>query len=188
MEREAMWVSLDERTFEYLRLQTADEAVMADGWIIHLDEYSYRIQYRLECDSEWRVRKVEMTRLGKDPEVLSLRSDGFGHWTDEKGKQVASVDGCIDIDIQASPFTNTLPIRRLALNRQESKTIDVVFITLPDLQVKSVSQRYTLESQDQTGTVYHFEGLDSGFSTDLPVDSDGLVIEYPEWFKRIWKR
>jgi hypothetical protein len=26
--------------------------------------------------------------------------------------------------------------------------------------------------------------LDGGFTADLPVDSDGLVLDYPELFKR----
>lgn len=188
MEREAMWVSMDERAFEYVRLQACKDAVTADGWIIHLGEESYRIQYRIECDSQWRARKLEMIRLGENPGSLSLVSDGFGHWTDDRGVPVAPLTGCIDVDIYASPFTNTLAIRRLALKLQQAKEINAIFVTLPDLSVSAVPQRYTLLTTDQAGAIYRYEGLNSGFRTDLPVDSDGLVIEYPGFFKRIWTR
>jgi hypothetical protein len=29
-------------------------------------------------------------------------------------------------------------------------------------------------------------GLESGFRAELPVDRDGLVIDYPGLFKRVW--
>jgi hypothetical protein len=188
MNNEAMWVSIDQRTFEYVRLQTGDKAVIADGWIIHLDEKSYRIQYRIESDSQWRVRKLEMTTVGEPTRKLSLHSDASGHWIDDQGETVASLAGCVDIDIYASPFTNTLAIRRLALKPEQAETILVAFVTLPDLKVTAVPQRYTLRTVDQNGAFYHYEGLDSGFQTDLPVDSDGLVIDYPGIANRIWKR
>ena len=188
MNSEAMWVGIDQRTFEYVRLQDGDNVVIADGWIIHLDEKSYRIQYRIESDSQWRVRKLEMTSLGTHPESLLLHSDASGHWTDDLGKPVPTLAGCVDVDIYASPFTNTLPIRRLALKPEQAETIQAAFVTLPDLKVTAVPQRYTLRKMDQNGALYHYEGLDSGFQTDLPVDSEGLVIDYPEIANRIWKR
>ena len=51
--------------------------------------------------------------------MLHLESDGEGHWQ-ENGKDRPDLHGCIDIDIQATPFTNTLPIRRLGLKTGES--------------------------------------------------------------------
>jgi hypothetical protein len=30
--------------------------------------------------------------------------------------------------------------------------------------------------------------LASGFTTEFPVDSDKLLIEYPKFFRRIWAR
>ena len=188
MEREAMWVSIDQRTFEYVRLQAGDKAVIAEGWIIHLGEKSYRIQYRIESDPQWRVRKLEMTQVGEDTAKLSLHSDGSGHWTDDQGEPVATLAGCSDVDIYASPFTNTLAIRRLALKPQQAETIQAAFVTLPGLKVIAVPQRYTFRTLDQNGAVYHYEGLNSGFKTDLPVDSDGLVIDYPGLARRIWKK
>jgi hypothetical protein len=185
---EAMWVSIDQRTFEYVRLQTGEQIVIADGWIIHLDEKSYRIQYRIESDSQWRVQKLEMADVGEHTKKLSLHSDGSGHWNDDHGEPMATLSGCIDVDIYASPFTNTLAIRRLALKPGQAESIQAAFVTLPDLIAVPVPQRYTLRTADQNGALYHYEGLDTGFEADLPVDSDGLVINYPGIANRIWKR
>ena len=43
--------------------------------------------------------------------------------------------------------------------------------------------RTVLEKGDGGG-LYRFESLDGGFTADLPVDPDGLVLDYPGLFKR----
>ncbi len=45
-------------------------------------------------------------------------SDGHGHWRKADGTALPQFDGCVDIDLAGTPFTNTLPIRRLGLTRQ----------------------------------------------------------------------
>ena len=46
--------------------------------------------------------------------AIELRADGRGHWADAATGSPLPLDGCVDIDIYPSPFTNTLPIRRFA--------------------------------------------------------------------------
>ncbi len=55
------------------------------------------------------MREVELALLGGDAR-LSLRSDGAGRWSDDRGRPLPELDGCIDVDISVSPFTNTLPV------------------------------------------------------------------------------
>lgn len=52
--------------------------------------------------------------------ILVLKSDGNGHWKDHKGELFPDLGGCNDIDLYFSPFTNTLPIRRLLLKPGKS--------------------------------------------------------------------
>jgi hypothetical protein len=188
-QREAMWVSLDGRVFEHLRLGANKDGVMADGLIIHLDQTnSFRLRYRINCDSAWQVRRVEINRLDENSNTLVLHSNGKGDWTNAQGERIPQLNECRDIDIYYSPFTNTLAIRRLALRPGETGKIDVAFINVPDLKVSAVQQRYTLLRATPEGGLYRYESLASGFTTELPVDSDGLVIEYPRFFRRIWTR
>ncbi|HEU4387801.1 MAG TPA: putative glycolipid-binding domain-containing protein [Blastocatellia bacterium] len=185
--REVMWASLDERVFEHVRLIETMDGVQADGLIIHRDqEGSVRLRYRVRCDTSWRVNKVQVTRLDGSDYELVLNSDGSGHWTDKKGDRLNSLDGCLDIDIYYSPFTNTIAIRRLALKQGGSAETKVAFIGVPDLTVTGVQQRYTFLKTTPEGSLYRYEGLSSGFSTELPVDHDGLVIQYPKFFRRVW--
>jgi hypothetical protein len=40
-------------------------------------------------------------------------------------------------------------------------------------------QRYGCLEAQADGGLYRFEALPSGFTAELPVDADGLVIDYP---------
>ncbi len=189
MEREVMWVSLDGQMFEHLRLVSNKDGVLADGLIIHLNQNkSFRLRYWIHCDSAWQVRKLELSRLDEGTQSLVLHSDGKGRWGNAQGEIVPSLNGCRDIDIYYSPFTNTLAIRRLALKERESAEIKVAYLTVPEMKVSGVHQRYTLLRTNAEGGLYRYESLANGFTTELPVDSDGLVIDYPKFFRRIWAR
>ena len=50
---------------------------------------------------------------------------------------------CIDVDITATPFTNTLPINRLRLAPGQSADISVVYVTTPGLDISVSAQRYS---------------------------------------------
>ena len=89
---------------------------------------------------------------------------------------------CVDLDIQATPFTNTLPIRRLRwVRRPSTRSMSPTSRCRPST-VTPARQRYTALAP---GSLYRFEGLDTGFMADLPVDQDGLVLDYPGLFRRL---
>jgi len=181
--RDAMWTSVTDGGFEHLRLSFAESGIVADGVIVRrAKNRTYRVRYVIETDTNWRVRSVQLIPLDHSSRRMALRSNGDGRWTDEADRPVPSLDGCTDIDIAASPFTNTLAIERLALKPAESRSIHVVFIDPADLTFRPVEQKYT---RGETST-YRYESLDSGFAADLPVDSEGLLLEYPGFFRRVW--
>ena len=189
LNREVMWVSLDERVFEHLRLVSDHDGILAEGLIIHLDtKESFRLRYRIHCDLQWQVRSLKLENLDQPPQLLVLQSDGNGNWTNAQGEVISSLKGCRDVDIYYSPFTNTLAIRRLGLKPNESTEINVAFINAVDMKVNAVRQRYTLLQATPNGGLYRYESLTSGFATELPVDSDGLVLDYPNFFRRAWAR
>lgn len=189
MDREVMWRSLDGKKLEHVQLMSNEEGILADGLIIHLDaDSSYRIRYRIQCDSAWQVRKVHLQRLDASSQELFLHADGKGKWKNKKGNRIEMLDGARDIDIHFSPFTNTLAIRRLKLKQGIATQTQVVFINVPDLSFEIARQQYTLIEDNTTVKHYKYESLTSGFKTELPVDEDGLLIEYPQYFERIWSR
>jgi hypothetical protein len=131
-------------------------------------------------DDSSNVMRVVIHSLD-DERRLDLRSDERGQWRDSE-HSVDALQGCTDLDLRASPFTNTLAINRLRLAIGESRDISVVFLDAGTLQYEKNPQRYTRLDAN----LYRYLSLDSGFTADLPVDAHGLLLEYPNWFERVW--
>jgi hypothetical protein len=187
MERNVVYSPYIEPGLEHLHLVEQDEEIIGDGLLIAIEGNTpFRTRYTIHCDSEWCVHAVTLELLDNQSNTLRLQADGKGHWSTENGEALPALDGCIDVDITATPFTNTLPIRRLALTPGVSAEITVVYIQLPELQFRPVKQRYTCLSTDTHGGMYKYEGLESGFTAELHVDSDGLVLNYSTLWKRVW--
>jgi hypothetical protein len=192
MTRDVLWAPWDAPGLEHLRLEVGAATVSADGAIIAIFERGvFRASYQITCDAAWRVGDVRVTTSHPAASALHLRSDGAGQWSNARGEPLLALDGCMDIDFAATPFTNTLPIRRLNLKPAETAEIVVVYIDAPSLDVTPVRQRYTCLAHDPDGARYRFEALPyatlpDGFAAELSVDVDGLVRDYPPLFRRVW--
>jgi hypothetical protein len=165
---------------EHCEIRLDGDRLLVEGLVIGAnDGERFGLDYRLVLDRAWRLREAGLrTAAGRS---LQLTSDGAGLWT-VNGHAEAALAHCIDLDIEATPFTNTLPIQRLGLGAGQSALIDVAYIQVPSLTVTPGRQRY---SALEPGRLYRFESLDIDFTADLPVDADGLVLDYPGLFKRL---
>ncbi len=184
MIREAMWRAWEGPGLGHLRLAVRESGVVADGLVLGVEEgRPFRLAYEVRCDAGWRVRAARVGVPGEPPKV-DLFSDGEGNWTGPDGVGLPHLRGCEYVDISVTPFTNTLPIRRLGLAPGESADVSVVYFDGVEMQPWPEPQRYTrLESADGGG-LYRYLSLDGGFAADLPVDRDGLVLDYPGSFRR----
>jgi hypothetical protein len=184
MHREIIWHAGDRIGAEYLFLDESGDGIVADSVVFATrDAVPSRTRYRMEMDLGWNVRRVSVSvsNAGMEDRSLELVSDGEGHWQDGDGNPLAQFDDCLDIDVSATPFTNTLPIRRLELQSGQVEPIRVLYIHVPSLETSVWEQRYTgLE-----GGLVRYESVGSDFQRDLHVDDDGLVIDYPSLFRRV---
>jgi hypothetical protein len=179
----ARWQDWAGQGLQHLVLREGSEEVVAEGAVLDPGEgVPFAARYRIACDGAWRVRRVEAALVGDDRRI-DLASDGAGHWRDGAGRPVPHLEGAIDVDLPLTPFTNTLPIRRLALRAGQSADIRVVYIRLPEFTVTIDPQRYTCLDP---GRRYRYESLDSDFVREIEVDAQGLVVTYPGLFRRLW--
>jgi hypothetical protein len=119
----ARWQDWDGVGLEHLVLKEDPAGIRAESAILAtVDGEAIAVRYRILCDAAWRVRKAEIARVGDD-RVIEFVGDGAGNWTDGAGVSQPQLQGAIDIDISVTPFTNTLPIRRLALKVGQSAEI-----------------------------------------------------------------
>jgi uncharacterized protein len=176
----ARWTNWKGEGLEHLVLRKAASGIVAESVVIGKAERTvFALRYRIDCDSSWRVHRVALDLLGGDS--LELISDGRGTWFDKSRRAQRKLAGAIDVDISATPFTNTLPIRRLKLRDGESTEIAAVYFLVPQLKVSLDRQRCTRFNARH----YRYESVDSDFRRDIEIDSKDLVVSYPGLFRRV---
>ena len=176
--RDIVWEWLDRPGIEHLSLEMGPEAITARGLVlVQLGSAPIRVDYEVELDGAWTFQRARLT-ADRD-RGLDIARGPDGAWVVD-GRARPDLAGCIDIDIMVTPFTNSLPIRRLGFEPDRPQTILAAYIRLPDLAVEPAAQDYT-----QLGpTRFRYRSQSSGFTAELTVDADGLVVDYPP----IWRR
>lgn len=158
---------------------------VADSVVLAFDEEEgpFRLTYRLTWDESWRLREAELAvAMERSTRSLSLHTDGLSCWRHGDGRAIDELDGCVDVDIWPTPFTNSFPIRREPMAVGERRQFRMAWIFAPALTVHPQPQAYTRLAD----RLYLFENLDgSGFRAELPVDEDGIVLDYPDLFRRV---
>jgi hypothetical protein len=172
----ARWRDATGAGLEHCRIRRRGGAVEIRSVVIAPEGFA--AHYRICCDAGWRAREAEIELVGTG-EWLVLRCDGAGRWTGEDAP-LPQLDGAHDIDISMTPFTNTLPIRRLGLGVGAAAEIDVAYIDMPSLALSRRPQRYTRLAE----RLWRFETLDMDFAAEIAVDGQGLVTDYPGLFWR----
>src|SRR5262245_6466607 len=118
----------------------------ADSVILAYDEEHgpFRLTYRLTWDDTWQLRSAELgITTERSSRSLTLQTDGQGHWRHGDGRPIAELDGCRDIDIWPTPFTNSFPIRRAPMAVRERRQFLMAWIFALDMTVHPQPQAYT---------------------------------------------
>lgn len=180
----AVWKPVESEGLEHLAIHEHDAAVNTTGIIIRVEDQStFRLEYSLLMTCDYTFVHVGIQLLGKP--YFSLTRDGYGNWTDEMNMPLPHLDGCIDVDITATPFTNTLPIRRIDWKVGQREEFRMAWISVPEMTVTPNRQIYTCLEKDANGAKFRFESPDIDFEAVITVDADGLVVDYPGLFTRV---
>ena len=178
----ARWRGWSGDDLQHLILRRRGDGVVADGVVLAtVGRHHFAATYRIECDAMWRVRMTDASVTGSH-ERIDLASDGQGRWREASGTPLPALDGAIDVDLSITPFTNTLPIRRLDLAEGQSADIRAIYIRLPELTITIDPQRYTCLAR---GRRFRYESLDTDFVRDIDIDANGLIVTYPGLFRRV---
>jgi hypothetical protein len=160
-------------------------AQAADSLLLGFDETGqpYRLHYTCTWDGQWQVRTARFAVTTTEAtRSLQLSTDGQGRWWDGAGQAIPALMGCRDLDLRPTPFTNTVAIRRLGLALQERRVLRVVYVAAPALAVTVMAQAYTRLGEWR----YRYENVEGGYRADLEVDTEGVVLEYPGLFRRLY--
>lgn len=139
------------------------------------------IRYRVECDPRWRTRTTRLRVFSPSTRHrCALRADGEARW-ELDGAHIPDLDGVFDVDLGFSPCTNTLPIRRLRLEIDQTERIAVAWLRFPQLDVVRSVQVYKRLDRH----LYRFDSGSGDFTTQLEVDERGVVIRYGDLWREL---
>lgn len=143
------------------------------------EDKPFTLHYAITLNKGWEAQAFHINFfLGAHHQDISF-SRASRQWLRD-GEVQPALAGCIDIDITATPFTNTLPIRRLQYLPGMPREIEVLYIDIFEGSIRPVRQLYTLTDAYH----YHFHQPAIAFDVDITVDDDCLVTDYPNLFRR----
>ena len=106
---------------------------------------------------------------------IEVSEGGIWYLDDE---EIKDVNGCVDIDLNFSPITNLLPLRRLELKNGEPKSVSAAWLRFPSFNLERLDQTYTRLDE----STVKYESRDGKFVRNLKVNTDGLVLDYPDYW------
>jgi len=161
---------------EACRLFSQDSRWHLEGTALFSHEQQpCRLDYQVICDAAWRTLSANVEGwLGSTDVGIEIKAGSTGHWWLNDVEQ-PDVMGCIDIDLNFSPSTNLIPIRRLDLAVGETADVKAAWLRFPSFKLELLPQQY----HRLDATTYRYESAGGQFVADLKVNRSGFVIDYP---------
>lgn len=140
--------------------------------------------FDIRLDESWHTLDVRAHSYSEEARRLQLTQEG-GRWS-QGGAPRPDLQGCLDVDVSATPVTNTFPLRRLdALAVGEYATVPVAWVDVPSLEVRRVLQTYRRVALPEGPDPAVWEYSDPEYGAfRLSVDEDGVVIDYENFAVR----
>jgi uncharacterized protein len=203
--RRYVWVKDEPVGMEQAELSISVGGLVATSVALGSVPVPYRLDLDLTTGADWVTRRLALTSTGDGwTRSLVLERDGAGRWTGSRsadGTAPPAVEASVpagtveaaairadvlDVDVQWSPLTNLMPVRRLGLDRAGSTgTFTMAWVSVPSLAVTLDEQRYTLLGVDGRDVCARFENADGFFTAVIRCDADGVVLDYPGIARRI---
>jgi len=187
---------------EFVEARMERDHLAARGVVVESSPFPYWLDYEFETGEQFVTKRLLVTIRGDDfSRKLELRRSAAGLWSETVEEEGAStmrlprpptnVDtlaGALDVDMELSPFFNSMPVLRHDLLRRKG-TVDFVmaWVSIPSLAVHGSPQRYShIRPLTDGAATVRFDSLaGDGFVADVSFDGDGLVIDYPGIAARI---
>jgi hypothetical protein len=200
MRRLVLWSGLDEWRTEVAWVDLTADGITATGTQVGTDPVAYRVDYQLDAPDRFVTDRFEVRAAGTGwSRRIELTHDGAGGWTcaaehdgdvdlPPPGGDAETLRDALDCDLGLSPLTNFMPVRRHALHERAGEADFVMaWVSVPDLEVFASAQHYEHVRRDASTAVVRFvdRGRFAGFTAELELDADGLVLLYPELAQRV---
>jgi uncharacterized protein len=166
--------------FEVVFVRREGEELVLEGHATAVEEgEAWGVRYTVSVDSHWLTRFAHVA--GRSPLGafdVQLKADGAGGWR-VGGRRAPELDGCLDVDLEASACTNALPVRRLGLAAGATADAPAAYVRATDARVERLEQRYTRLPNDDGRLRFDYAAPAFGYRDVIVYDDAGLVLDYP---------
>ena len=175
MNKSILWRGIELPGHEVCRLFQLDGEWWLSGTaVFSSDSRPCLLSYHVVCDSSWNTRRGGVSGwLGDKSIELSIEVHDQ-RWR-LNGVEISTTHGCTDLDLNFSPSTNLIPIRRLNLDIGQHATVKAAWLRFPTLELEPLPQIYTRLDHHS----YRYSSDDGKFVRDLTVNEVGFVTDYP---------
>jgi uncharacterized protein len=143
------------------------------------DAQTWVVTYRIEADATWVTRGAHITaRTAAGSRETVLESDGAGRWLVDS-RPAPRLDGCMDVDLESSAMTNTLPVHRLDVPPGVRADVPAAYVRALTLTADRLDQTYERIPDEAARRRYDYAAPAFGFTARLVYDESGLVADYP---------
>jgi hypothetical protein len=148
-----------------------------EGTAVFLHEgLTCRLSYFIACDEAWHTQTARVSGwVGNEDVNLELSVDANRRWQ-LNGVDQPAVDGCVDLDLNFSPSTNLLPIRRQNLEVGRRAEVKAAWLRFPSFELEPLEQVYERLSEFK----YRYSSRAGDFVAELTVNNVGFVTIYPQ--------
>lgn len=166
--------------FEVVYFGARSDGCRIEGWTTAIEHATtWAVEYAIDVDAAWATRSAQIrTRSAGGFSSALLQTDGAGHWLVD-GKPARHLDGCLDVDLEASAMTNALPVRRMGLPVAAAAAAPAAYVRAAGLAVERLEQTYARTTDEASCQRYDYTAPAFDFGARLIYDKSGLVLDYP---------
>ena len=177
-----LWRAIDWPGHEACSLYRVNSEWRLEGTAVFLHEdRPCRLSYLIACDAIWQTRSAVVSGwYGGEDVNLELSVDEHRRWQ-VNGVEKPAVEGCVDVDLNFSPSTNLLPIRRLDLEVGQQAEVKAAWLRFPSFELELLPQVYERLGEFK----YRYSSRGGEFVAELTVNKAGLVTVYPQLWEAL---
>jgi hypothetical protein len=170
-----LWRRLDTPGHEFASLSSNGPNWHLSGTAVFVHEQrACCLDYSIACDRQWQTQSARVAgRVGNEVIEVTLSVNSDHQWL-LNGKHCGETDDCLDLDLNFSPSTNLLPIRRLNLAIGEEAVVRAAWLRFPSFNLEPLEQRY----RRVEANTYRYESAGGRFVAELEVNDAGFVENY----------
>lgn len=164
---------------EFARVFSENSKWFLEGAAVFVDEKMLcKLDYKIVCDEKWKTLNATVSGFAGDEKIdIEIAAQANGSWT-MNGEKISAVRNCTDVDLNFSPSTNLLPVRRLNLQIGDKREVRAAWLKFPSFKLEVLEQSY-----ERIGANKYAYESGGAFRAEIETDEFGVAVNY----QKLWR-